>query len=142
MGTDPLLARSIKTLAWLGDAVYEREVRWRVAQRGDYPIDRLDAIKAQIVCAEAQSALLLEISPELTDPEHSVAKRALNTAGSAGRGRRSTQDYRRATGLEALVAHWALTQDAWPRFEQLVVPWLEKALDAAVARKAKRLKRG
>jgi rhodanese-related sulfurtransferase len=32
--------RSVRTLAWLGDAEFEREVRLRVARRGDFPTDR------------------------------------------------------------------------------------------------------
>ncbi len=42
---DPLAHHSVRTLAWLGDAEFEREVRLRLARRGDYSTDRLNAMK-------------------------------------------------------------------------------------------------
>lgn len=143
MSDEPLLQRSIRTLAWLGDAEFEREVRIRVARRGDYPTDRLDAIKAHVVRAEAQAALLDAISHELTENEAQIARRARNAVPGTSRGRRNTREYRQATGFEALIAHWALGADGgWRRFESLVVPLLEAAIDEAVARRASKPRRG
>ena len=73
-----LRGRSIRTLAWLGDAEFEREVRLRLALRGDYPTDRLHAMKARIVCAEAQAELLAALEPELDDDEAGVVRRGRN----------------------------------------------------------------
>lgn len=133
-----LRSRSIRTLAWLGDAEFEREVRLRLARRGDYPIDRLHAIKARVVCAEAQAALLAAIEPALTEAEAGVVRRGRNVSlKSGGRSVRNVRDYRAATGLEALIAHWCLGQeDARARFDELVVPRLEQAIDAALAGRA------
>ncbi len=144
MSDDALLGRSIKTLAWLGDAAFEREARWRVARRGDYPIDRLDAIKAEIVRAESQAKLLGRIEPELEESERDVVRRGVNASvSSSPRGRRSTKDYRRATGFEALVAVWSLRgAGGEDRFASLVGPPLEEAIDDAVARLATRPRRG
>ena len=122
---EKLLGRSIRTLAWSGDAAFEREVRWRVARRGDYPIDRLDAIKAEIsVCAPAQARLLAGIADALDEAERAVARRARNAANpGSSRGRRSGQDYREATALEAVVAHWSLRGPAGhDRFEAVLAP--------------------
>jgi len=139
-----LLGRSIRTLAWLGDAFFEDEVRVRVALRGDYPIDRLDAIKAAVVRAESQAALFGELAPELDEAEQALARRARNATPPAGaRGRRTTQDYRIATALEALVAHWRLLGDEGrTRLDALLGPRLDVLIDAAVERHAKRIKRG
>ena len=139
-----LLGRSIRTLAWLGDAFFEDEVRVRVASRGDYPIDRLDAIKAAVVRSETQAALLAELEPELGDDEQTLVRRARNTAPPAGaRGRRTTKDYRSASALEALVALWRLTgDDGRARLEAVLVPRLDVVIDAAVAQHGRRLKRG
>jgi ribonuclease-3 family protein len=139
---DSLLFRSIRTLAWLGDAEFEREVRRRVASRGDYPADRLDAIKSEVVCAGAQAALFEEIAPRLDDAERALARRARNAAAPT-RGRRSAKGYRRATALEALMAVWSLGGPAGrARFEALLAPHLEAAIDAAVVKKAQRVRRG
>jgi ribonuclease III family protein len=139
-----LRGRSIRTLAWLGDAIFEDEVRTRVALRGDYPIDRLDAIKAAVVRSETQAQLFAEIEPELDEAELALARRARNTAPPAGaRGRRTTKDYRTATALEALVAHWRLLGDEGrARLEALLAPRLEAVIDAALHRHARRPKRG
>ena len=56
-----LRQRSIRTLAWLGDAEFEREVRRRLSIRGDFSTDRLDKLRARIVNAEAQATLLAEL---------------------------------------------------------------------------------
>ena len=65
MTDEPLPERSVRTLAWLGDAEFEREVRVRLARRGDFPTDRLHAMKARVVCAEAQAELLATLEPVL-----------------------------------------------------------------------------
>jgi len=142
----PLRSRSVRTLAWLGDAAYEREVRWRLALRGDYPTERLDAAKADIVRAEAQADMLAAITAELSEEELAVARRARNAAPpSSARGRKNTREYREATGFEALVAWWALEDGeatGWKRFEAVVAHRLERAIDAALARRLPQLKRG
>jgi ribonuclease III family protein len=136
--------RSIRTLAWLGDARFELEVRRRLAARGDYPTDRLDTMKAAVVRAEAQAGLLAAIEPDLHELELAVAARARNAGvpGSARR-HRSTRAYREATAFEALVAWWELGGETERgRFDELVVPRLEAAIDAALARDAGRPRRG
>jgi ribonuclease-3 family protein len=135
-----LRGRSIRTLAWLGDAEYEREVRLRLARRGDWPTDRLHALKAKIVCAEAQAELLAAIEPELDEDERGVVRRGRNVSLKAsGRSVRDVRAYRAATGFEALVAHWSFGEPAVrARFETLVVPRLEAAIDAVLASMAPR----
>ncbi len=143
MADASLRTRSIRTLAWLGDAEFERQVRWRVAARGDYPTDRLDAIKASIVRADAQAALLARIEPELSEEELSVVRRGRNAAlPISARGRKNTQAYRASTAFEALVAHWALDEAGAARFDALVGPALDEAVAHALARHAHRPKRG
>ena len=133
--------RSIRTLAWLGDARFELEVRRRLSTRGDYPTERLDAMKASLVRAEAQAELLAQIDAELTDDERAVVSRGRNATPSGGRGRRDTRAYREATGFEALVAWWA-EDPACERFTEVVAPRLDAAIDEAVERGANKPKRG
>ena len=139
-----LKARSIRTLAWLGDVEFEREVRRRLVARGDYPTDRLDAVKALVVRAESQAALLAGIEGELDEAELGVVRRARNaTPRASSRSQRSTKDYRAATALEALIAHWAFGDPRGAeRFAALVEPALEAALDAALAQAGSRIRRG
>lgn len=139
---EPLPERSVRTLAWLGDAEFEREVRVRLSRRGDFPTDRLHAMKTRVVCAEAQAELLAALEPLLDEAEAGVVRRARNlNIKPGGRAARSTRDYRSSTALEALVAHWCLgPAGGKQRFEALVIPWLEARIDAALvaARRAPR----
>jgi ribonuclease-3 family protein len=136
--------RSIRTLAWLGDAEFERAVRRRLSLVGDYPTDRLDAMKADVVRAEAQAALLRIIEPDLDDEERAVAGRGRNAARpAAGPSRRDGRAYRAATGFEALVAWWALGDaQAQARFEAVVGPHLDAAIAAAVEAHRRKPRRG
>lgn len=128
-----LRGRSIRTLAWLGDARFELEVRARLAARGDYPTDRLDKARAKVVCAEGQAALLDAVEPSLDEREASVVRRARNAAvRGGGRAARDTRAYRNATAFEALVAWWSLDASDWKRFSDLLETPLARALDEAV----------
>jgi ribonuclease-3 family protein len=128
-----LLGRSIRTLAWLGDAVFEREVRLRIASLGDLPPPRLDAIKARVVRAEAQAALLLAIEPMLAEHEAAVVRRARNARlRRSARARGDIRTYRAATALEALVAYWELSgRDGRLRLARLLGPHVQAAIAAA-----------
>jgi ribonuclease-3 family protein len=143
MATD-LRRRGIRTLAWLGDAHFEREVRWRVAARGDYPTDRLDAIKAEVVRAQGQAELLAAIEPDLDDDERAVVRRARNASlPASARGRRGVATYRASTAFEALVALWALSGDGGrARFDAVLADRLEEAIAAAVQRRRFKPRRG
>jgi ribonuclease III family protein len=138
-----LAGRSVRTQSWLGDAVFELLVRTRVAGRGDFPVDRLDAIKAEIVRAERQAELLEVVLAELDDEESALVRRARNTTPPASaRGRRSTQSYRAASALEALVARWWLVPGGLVRFETLLGPHLDAAIERAVELRASKPRRG
>ena len=136
--------RSVRTLAWLGDAEFEREVRMRLARRGDYPTDRLHAMKALVVCAEAQAQLLAAIEAGLDEVEAGVVRRARNLSHKGGgRGVRSVRDYRAATALEALVGHWCFSvADGRERLAAVVIPWIEARIDAAVMSASQAVRRG
>lgn len=139
-----LRARSVRTLAWLGDADFEREIRRRVVARGDYPVDRLDAVKALVVRAESQAALLGAIEAELDEEELALVRRARNQSPrSGGRAQRDTRAYRSATALEALVGLWFHGAAPGPdRFEALLGARVEAAIDVALAAAGARIRRG
>ncbi|HWB75369.1 MAG TPA: ribonuclease III domain-containing protein [Nannocystaceae bacterium] len=138
-----LTGRSVRTQSWIGDAVFELQVRTRVALRGDFPVDRLDAIKAEVVRAESQAALLEAVLPALDDDEAAVVRRARNTTPpNSARGRRAMQSYRAASALEALIARWWLVEGGDARFEALLGPQLDAAITRAVELRASKPKRG
>jgi len=134
VSAEELGARSVRTLAWLGDAEFEREIRLRIARRGDYPTDRLDAIKARIVRAESQARLLEALEDDLGEEELGVVRRGRNTRPTSSARRTRTRAYRAATALEALVAFWKLDgARGQRRFDKILAPLLEAAIDDALA---------
>jgi len=139
-----LRSRSVRTLAWLGDAAYEHEVRCRIAKRGDYPTDRLDAVKADVVRAQAQASMLAEIDPALSPSERDLARRGRNAAlPTSARGRKNTREYREATAFEVLMAQWSLSGELGrQRFLELLDVPLEAAIDRALAKRLAKPRRG
>lgn len=138
-----LAKRSIRTLAWLGDAHFELDVRLRLCARGDYPADRLDAMKASIVCARQQAEFLEAIAPLLDDSEASIVQRGRNSdIGSKSRGRTDVRTHRSATGLEALIAYWLSDSTREPRYAELLGPLVTTAIDEAVVRLKNKPRRG
>jgi ribonuclease-3 family protein len=127
----PLAQRGGKTLAWLGDAAFERAVRLAICARGDFRSARLDRIKARIVRADAQAALLAALEPALEPEELTVVSRGRNATPS-GRPKAAIRDVRAATALEALIGWWDVT-GRWARFEALVAPAIAAAIDDAIA---------
>ncbi len=139
MSDEGLRQRSIRTLAWLGDAEWEREIRLRLVRRGDFRLDRLDAARARCSRAETQAALLDEVLELLTEEEASVVSRGRNASHSvSSRSSRDTKAYRAATGLEALVGWWFVGGEAGQvRFETVFGARLERLVDEALARSDK-----
>lgn len=94
------------TLAFLGDSVFEILVREKIILNGDMKIDKLHAIKVEIVCAKFQAKAIRYILENnmLSEEELSVFKRGKNSKCHAPK---STDiiDYRLATGLECLFGY-------------------------------------
>lgn len=141
MSIDPA-QRSVRTLAWLGDAHFELWVRTRICELGDYPVERLDRVRAAVSRAEAQARMLTAIEPELDDDEAAVVRRARNQKLRAGgRAQRDVKAYRAATALEALVAWWASQPEGASRREVLLGPAVDAAIERAFAA-SKKIRRG
>lgn len=124
--------------------MFEQEIRWRLAARGDYPTDKLDASKSQVVRAEGQAELLTIIESKLTEDERAIVARGRNAAlPSSAKGRKNTKIYRQATGFEALIAYWHLQAPPHrDRFIELLDAPIEQAIDAALEHELRRPKRG
>ncbi|MGI5825586.1 MAG: Mini-ribonuclease 3 [Bacillota bacterium] len=110
------------TLAYLGDVVYEIEVRKYLVEQGIYKVDDLHKTAVTLVRANTQAEFILEIKDELMSEEESVFRRGRNAKGQHSPKGASVASYKLATGLEALVGYWYLTENqnrlAW-FFEKL-----------------------
>lgn len=111
-------------LAHIGDAVYEVVIRTVVLARANRSANELHKQTTQYVKAEAQSEIIQALLEELTEEETAIYKRGRNAKSYTTAKNASVSDYRKATGLEALVGYLYLT-DQMPRVLELVRRGLE-----------------
>lgn len=97
------------TLAFVGDAVYELYVRTMMLERS-VNAHVLNKRCVQLVNNRAQSALYEALEEALNETELGVLHRGRNAKGIVPKNA-NTQDYRRATAVEALVGYWYLMDD-------------------------------
>ncbi|MBP3900614.1 MAG: ribonuclease III [Blautia sp.] len=110
-GQKDLRTYSPLTLAYLGDAVYELVVRTALVEKGNCPVNRLNKMASDLVKASAQSQMAARIESELTEEEAAVYRRGRNAHSPTMAKHASMGDYRRATGVEALVGYLYLKGD-------------------------------
>jgi len=97
------------TLAFLGDSVYELFVRTKIMSFGSRPAGELHKIAVGYVKAKAQSTAIHKLKDGLTEEELAVYKRGRNTHIHTVPKNADMNDYRQATGLEALLGYLFLT---------------------------------
>lgn len=97
------------TLAYIGDAVYDLIFRTAVVQKGNTSANKLHNQTIRYVKAPAQALLAEAIMEELTPEELSVYKRGRNAKPYTMAKNATMGEYKKATGLEALVGYLYLT---------------------------------
>lgn len=106
-------------LAYIGDAVYEVFVRAYVLNRANMPVNKLHRAATKYVSAQAQSRIMNVVEPFLSDEELSVYKRGRNAHSHTSAKNADIVDYRRATGLEALVG-FLFIKKSYDRINELI----------------------
>ena len=99
------------TLAWICDAVFslcarEFELRFNHGKPA-----KLNRAVTEWVNASAQSSILERILPKLTQTEQDVVRRAKNSPITTKSKHYGIAEYKRATGLEALIGYLYLLDD-------------------------------
>lgn len=105
-------------LAYIGDAIYEIAVRTHLVQTGSLPVHQLHLAATRFVQAKAQSDFVEILLPHLTETELRIFKRGRNAKSATVPKHADLTDYRRATGLEALVGFLYLSNQS-KRLEEL-----------------------
>lgn len=109
-------------LAYVGDAVYDTFVRTMLVSGGSIQVDKLHKRAIKYVQAKAQAAIVESLQEMLTDDEKDIVRRGRNTKSNSVPKNADVNDYRYATGFEALVGYLYLIGDI-PRlagiFEQI-----------------------
>jgi len=93
------------TLAFVGDVVFELLVRQRLVADGDRPVGQLHNMAVTQVKASAQAVAYHLLEPVLDEEELSILKRGRNSHSVHPPKNSHPQDYRKATGVEALFGY-------------------------------------
>ena len=111
-GADPSQYSPL-ALAFIGDAVYGAVAKTVVALEGNCPADKLNGKAVRYVKAVSQSkaADLLVENDLLSEEEMSIYRRGRNAKSPTSAKNAPVGDYRKATGLEALVGWLYLRGD-------------------------------
>lgn len=104
------------TLAYIGDGVFDLVIRSVVVGKGNTRANQLHKRTSQIVKAHTQAEMIEYLKDYLTEEEADVYRRGRNAKSPTMAKNATMADYRKATGLEALVGYLYLTD----RFERLV----------------------
>ena len=105
-------------LAFVGDGVETLHVRTRVALSSDAKANALHKLTAGEINAHAQSEQAERVLPHLTEEENEIFLRARNSKSHHHAKNYSVGDYRRASGLEAVIGYLYLTGQT-ERLEEL-----------------------
>ena len=98
-------------LAFIGDAIYEVFIRtYLVEINREMLVHRLHVKTISFVKAHAQSEFIKSLEPELTKEELYFYKRGRNAKSGTVPKNANVQEYRSATGFEALVGYLYITE--------------------------------
>ena len=114
------------TLAYIGDAVYDLVIRTIVVERGNKAANVLYKTTVKYVNAAAQAAIIQAVLDVMTEEELAVYMRGRNAKSNTMAKNASVEDYRKATGMEALIGYLYLS-NRFHRVLELVKLGMEKA---------------
>lgn len=99
------------TLAYIGDGVYDLAVRTVLVNQGNCRPHKIHLRCSRLVRASAQAKVLelFEKDGILTEKEQAVCRRGCNAKPATMAKNATADDYKKATGFEALIGHLYLT---------------------------------
>lgn len=117
-------------LAYMGDCAYEIVIRTLLVHKGNAPVDKLNRKASRLAKAETQSQMITAIQEQLSEEELTMYKRGRNAKSYSSAKNASINDYRRATGFEALIG-WLYLKGEFERMTQIIRMGFE-AIDADI----------
>ncbi len=109
-------AYSPLTLAYIGDSIFDLVIKTVVVEQANCAANMLHRKTSQLVKAETQSRMVDILLPLLSEEEQGILRRGRNAKSYTTAKNASVADYRKATGIEALVGYLYLSG----RMERLV----------------------
>lgn len=114
-------------LAYIGDSVYELLVREHTIKSNIYDnVNKLHKKAIHFVSAQAQCRVIASIEDSLTEEEMYYFKRGRNAKSFTSAKNASVQEYRIATGFEALIGYLYLC-GKFERLDEIFKLILEKS---------------
>ena len=113
------------TLAFIGDDVYDIVIRTVIVSHCNMPAHELHKKASSLVKAGTQARIIEAIESSLSEEELAVYKRGRNAKSYTTAKNASVNDYRKATGLEALLG-WLYLMDRMDRVMEIIKCGLEK----------------
>ena len=104
------------TLAYIGDGIFDIVIRSVVVGKGNTKAIQLHKHTSSIVKAHTQAVMIEALEPHLTKEEADIYRRGRNAKSPTMAKNATMADYRKATGLEALMGYLYLSDD----FERVV----------------------
>lgn len=101
---DPVAVPAL-VLAYLGDAVYELQVRKYLISCGYTKVDKLHKLAVGFVNASTQAQILHALSGSLSEVEEGVVRRGRNAKSGSTPKNISMSDYRHGTAFESLIGY-------------------------------------
>lgn len=99
-------------LAFIGDAVYEVFIRaYLIDKDRNYSVHKLHVAAISFVKAKAQSDIMKKIINSLNEEELYIFKRGRNSKSGTVPKNANVQEYRIATGFEALIGYLYLMNE-------------------------------
>lgn len=93
------------TLAYIGDGIFDLIVRTVVVGRGNANVGNLHRKTSHVVKAQTQAKMIGQLLPYLTEEEANIYRRGRNAHSPTMAKNATMSDYRKATGLEALIGY-------------------------------------
>lgn len=107
------------TLAYMGDCAYEIVIRTLLVHKGNTHVDRLNKRASNLAKAATQSQIIGAVMERLTEEEVTIYKRGRNAKSYTSAKNASINDYRRATGFEALIG-WLYLKGDFERMTEVI----------------------
>lgn len=101
----------VKTLAYIGDSVYELGIREHVIFNSYEQVNKLHKKTIKYVSAKAQAHIVECLNDEFTDQEKDIIRRGRNAEANTVPKNTDVVTYKIATGFEALIGFLYLTKD-------------------------------
>ena len=115
----------VLSLAFIGDGIFDLVVRSIVIGKGTVKPALLHAHTSHFARAEAQADMADALLEYMTEEEADVYRRGRNAHSHTMAKNATVQDYRKATGLEAMLGYLYLADD-FERIVELIKIGLER----------------